>query len=483
MVGGYLPPSAANPWFLSVKEGGYLDTRGFVNEFSMTVFNGASSTTYTAPNTITPTVEKQETIFWIPLDPVTSLNHTPVLAPIGPRAVGEGLTLTFFASATDADGQPLTYSATSLPSGATFNPTTRQFSWTPGFGQMGSYTVRFTVRDNALPTPAEDFEDVAITVSDRNPNDNLAPTLDPQTDRQGVAGEAMSFRLTGRDPEGAALTFSASGLPAGAAVDPSSGLFSWTPQVAQVGLHPVTLRATDPGGLFAEQSVYLVVSDRGSAAPPPVPCNGQSFVQNGIVDSGIDPISVSYSYQSFVVGRNTQSAVGRLSWFGGSTRDLDFTLLDSDSNVVGGSASVANPEVIQVGALPPGTYMWRVTAFTNPDTCHYSITTELCVSPITTGVTETSGLAFALTPASPNPFHGATAIGFSLPKGETASLKLYDIAGRLIRTLHDGPLAAGRHVRVWDGRMDRGGLAAPGVYFSRLEAGGKVLSQKLVMLH
>ena len=485
MVDGYLPPAASNPWFLSVKEGGYLDTKGFVNDFSVTVFNGLGSTTYAAPNPITATVEKQETVFWIPLDPITSPNHNPVLAPIGPRAIGEGLTLTFFANATDPDGgQTLTYSVSGLPSGASFNPTTRQFSWTPGYGAMGSYAVRFRVRDSALPIAAADSEDVAIDVANRNPNDNQPPVLDPLTDRQGVVGEAMQFRVTGHDPEGAALQFAAIGLPAGAALEPTTGLFAWTPQSGQAGFYPVTFRATDPAAAVDSQSVFLVVSNRGAAAPPPSPCSGQSFTQNGIVNSGIDPITVSYSYQSFAVGRNTQSAVGTLSWFGGPSRDLDFTLLDSDSNVVGGPASVANPEVIYVGALPPGIYMWRVTAFTNPDTAHYQIATDLCVSPLTVAVGEVApGLRFALSPAAPNPFRRATAINFTLPTSQFASLKLYDVAGRLVRTLQSGPLAAGRHLRVWDGRTDAGAVASPGVYFSRLESAGKVLGRKVVMLN
>jgi Subtilase family/Putative Ig domain/FlgD Ig-like domain len=483
MVGGYLPPSAANPWFLSVKEGGYVNTKGTVNDFSVTVF-GSGSTTYTAPNPATATVEKQETVFWIPLDPSTSVNHAPVLAPIGPRGVGEGLTLAFFVSASDADGgQTLTYAATGLPNGATFNAGTRQFSWTPGYGAMGSYTVHFTVHDNALPTQGQDFEDVTITVANRNPSDNDPPVLDPLTDRQGVVGEAMSFRVTGHDPEGAALTYSATGLPSGAALDPSTGLFSWTPDVPAVGLHPVTFHATDPAGAHADQSMYLVISDRGAAAPPPLPCNGQSSMQNGTVDSGIDPVTVSYSYQPLVLGRNTESVTGTLSWFGGPSRDLDFTLLDSDSNVVGGSASASNPEIIRIGALPPGTYYWRVTAFTNPDTCHYSIQTDLCVAPITVGVGESPMLSFAMSTPVPNPFRHATVIAFALPRGGDTSLRLYDVAGRLVRTLQNGPLAPGRHLRVWDGRTDAGGRAAPGVYFSRLESGAKVLSKKVIMLN
>jgi len=486
LVGGYLPPSAANPWFLSVKEGGYVNTKGFVNDFSVTVFNGGGgSTTYSATNPITSTIEKQETVFWIPLDPVSSLNHHPVLAPIGPRTVGEGLTLTFFVNATDADaGQSLTYSALSLPGGASFNPTTRQFSWTPGFGASGAYAVRFRVFDSAFPLAAADSEDVAITVLDRHPSDNLPPVLDPLTDRQGVIGQPLRFRVTGRDPEGAALVFSATGLPSGASLNSSTGLFDWIPQNGQEGIHPVTFTATDPNTASDSESMFLVVSGPGNEPPPPTPCSPQpAFVQNGVVGSGIDPISVSYSYQTIVVGRNTQSLHGTLSWFGGPTRDLDFTLLDADSNAVGGSASLANPEVIQTGALPPGVYLYRVTAFTNPDTAHYAIVTEICASPITTGVSDgVHSLSFALA-SSPNPFRLSTAINFALPAPGPTRLKLYDIAGRLVRTLQNGPLAAGPHVRVWDRRTDSGALAAPGVYFSRLESNGKVIHRKVVMVN
>jgi len=251
-----------------------------------------------------------------------------------------------------------------------------------------------------------------------------------------------------------------------------------------MGFHPVTFMATDPDAASDSASVFLVVSAPGNAPPPPVACADQPpLVQNGVVDSGIGPISVSYSYQTFIVPDQTQGLSGTLLWFGGPTRDLDFTLLDSDSNVVGGSASLANPEVITVGSLPPGPYIYRVTAFTNPDTAHYSITTEVCAS-FVVGVGESpEEPTFALALAGRNPFRGMTRIGFTLPSSGRTTLKLYDLAGRLVRTLQDGPLAAGPHTRVWDRRSDLGALMAPGVYFSRLESNGRALSRKVVMLN
>jgi hypothetical protein len=268
------------------EEGGYVNTKGTVNDFSVTVF-GPTTTTYTAPNPPTPTVEKQETVFWIPLDPITTLNHNPVLMPIGSRSVGEGLSLSILATATDPDdGQTLTYSASGLPSGATFDPGTRHFDWTPGYSAAGTYHVTFRVFDNGFPTAAADSEDVTVTVTERNPGDNLPPVLESLTDAQGVARQRMQFRVVAHDPEGAALTYSGLSVPVGASLDPATGIFDWTPQDNQVGVHAITFIATDPGALADSESVYLVISAPGEAPPAPYACDNQVTVQNGIVDMG-----------------------------------------------------------------------------------------------------------------------------------------------------------------------------------------------------
>lgn len=91
---------------------------------------------------------------------VTIGNHAPVLAPIGSKVVAEQSTLSFNVSATDADGDALTYATSSLPLGAAFDPATGTFSWTPSHDQSGSYTLRFQVSDGR----SWDYEDVTITV-------------------------------------------------------------------------------------------------------------------------------------------------------------------------------------------------------------------------------------------------------------------------------------------------------------------------------
>ena len=57
-----------------------------------------------------------------------------------------------------------------------------------------------------------------------------------------------------------------------------------------------------------------------------------------------------------------------------------------------------------------------------------------------------------------------------------------DVSGRLVRTLVNGPLAAGAHTAVWNGRDDQGNLVSSGVYFYRLESDAFSGSRKMILL-
>jgi flagellar hook assembly protein FlgD len=74
------------------------------------------------------------------------------------------------------------------------------------------------------------------------------------------------------------------------------------------------------------------------------------------------------------------------------------------------------------------------------------------------------------------------ALAFTLPVAGRASLVLYDVAGRRVRTLLDGERAAGAHELRWDRATDDGGRAPAGVYFYRLSAGGRDVSRRLVVV-
>lgn len=78
-----------------------------------------------------------------------------------------------------------------------------------------------------------------------------------------------------------------------------------------------------------------------------------------------------------------------------------------------------------------------------------------------------------LAAAQPNPFRSATQLAYDLPKRAGVSLRIYDVGGRLVRTLVPGTLQeAGRHTMTWDGLDDAGATTPAGLYFGRLEAAG-----------
>ncbi len=85
-----------------------------------------------------------------------------------------------------------------------------------------------------------------------------------------------------------------------------------------------------------------------------------------------------------------------------------------------------------------------------------------------------------LAPASPNPMRSHASFAFTLPSAGHASLRVYDIHGRAVRTLHQGHLDAGPHLREWNGLDDRGRRVPSGPYFVRLEHGLRQAMRKVV---
>jgi hypothetical protein len=83
---------------------------------------------------------------------------------------------------------------------------------------------------------------------------------------------------------------------------------------------------------------------------------------------------------------------------------------------------------------------------------------------------------------TPNPFNPATAIRFTLASKETVTLAVYDLNGRLVRTLVSGSRELGTHSVTWDGRDNAGTSVASGVYFYRLDAGKFSDTRKMVLL-
>jgi len=90
---------------------------------------------------------------------------------------------------------------------------------------------------------------------------------------------------------------------------------------------------------------------------------------------------------------------------------------------------------------------------------------------------------YALHENAPNPFNPRTLIRYDLPSPAVVSLRVIDAAGRVVRTLVESEAKGpGTDSAWWDGSDDSGRRVASGTYFCRLEAGGEILSRKMVLL-
>lgn len=180
-------------------------------------------------------------------------NTPPVLTAIGNRTVTEGSLLIFTNHATDAESPPQTLTYSLDPgalSGMSINATNGVFTWIPTEEQgPGSYQVIIRVTDSAF-TPASAVEIITITVNESNAPPNLAPISDKTTPE----GIPLKFTVSATDPDVPAQLLICSlgaDAPAGATINPTNGLFSWTPPILPVQ---------------TSSSISIIVTDNGSPA-------------------------------------------------------------------------------------------------------------------------------------------------------------------------------------------------------------------------
>ena len=139
---------------------------------------------------------------------LTTANSPPSISGSPPRTVTVGQTYSFAPSATDADGDTLTFSISNKPPWASFDTATGTLSGAPGDADAGRYgNIVITVTDGALTDSLPAF---AIEVSIAN----SPPTIDGSPRRAVVVGQAYSFTPTAGDTDGDALLFTISNRPA-----------------------------------------------------------------------------------------------------------------------------------------------------------------------------------------------------------------------------------------------------------------------------
>ena len=146
----------------------------------------------------------------------------------------------------------LNYSLLTKPSGMTVN-SQGVVSWTPTAAQNGSQSVRLQVTDVAGNSAVQSF---SVVVG------GLPPTLATIADQTATAGQLLQLTAQASDanPSDTFAYSLGTGSPQGAAINPTTGVFSWAPTAVQAGLtYPIQIVVLDSAGLTATQSFNVQV--------------------------------------------------------------------------------------------------------------------------------------------------------------------------------------------------------------------------------
>ncbi len=150
---------------------------------------------------------------------------------------------------------------------------------------------------------------------------------------------------------------------------------------------------------------------------------------------------------------------------------------DSDSVQMYSTTGIQNEN--HTVALGIRYYMWQ------PSTCE-DLADGMAIR-FTTGAPGLSGIAAdrqsgprLFLSSAPNPSRDQTTIRFQLPAPRRIAARIFDVDGRVVRTLADGSLAAGAHALDWRGRDERGLPVPSGTYYFRLEAEDEVETERLI---
>ncbi len=278
---------------------------------------------------------------------VTSAIQQPVLGYIGNQValIGQPFALNLQASEPDQDN--LSYTVVGLPSAAVLTPGsiygTATLNWTPGTADTGAYNVTFIVADlgnGQVTQPSSTSTTIRLIVR----STDTAPVFATNPESATVAeGQLLTLPVTATKEEGDALTYTAQNLPAGATLDPATGVLSWTPQPGQAANYSVQVTAGD-GSLSSTDTVDITVTHT-NFPPVFVPLLPQyareaAPVQFTVVADDVDGAPLLYDLVNPPSGATVNAMTGVFNWTPGYGTAGDYNLQFTATDPSGATSSL-----------------------------------------------------------------------------------------------------------------------------------------------
>ncbi len=252
-----------------------------------------------------------------PPAPADTTAPTVSLTAPGSGATVSGSNVTVSASASDAVGVVgVQFRLDGVDIGAEDTVSPYSVTWNTVTVTNGSHQLTAVARDAAGNTTTS----AARTVNVNNVAPNRAPILVQPANQTSAEGAVVSVALSGSDPDGTPVTFSASGLPAGLSINPATGLISGTPSYTSAGTFTVSATVSD-GSLTASRTFSWVIQNTNRAPSLEQPANQASAARAtvSLQLSATDPDGTPITYQAtglppgLTINASTGLISGRLS--------------------------------------------------------------------------------------------------------------------------------------------------------------------------
>jgi|GEM_PF-1885425 len=415
---------------------------------------------------------------------VTAVNDAPVFVSVPLTAAEQDMLFTYEVQADDVDGDALLLTAPELPGWLMLTDHgdgTATLSGMPGSGDAGSHAVRLRVDDGEL-TAEQPF---TVTVNNANSAPQAVDDVAELAEDEAVDLEVL---LNDSDVDGNALAVSA-------VTDPSNGTATviaggqrirYVPDENYNGDDTFDYTVSD-GSLTATATVSLTITAVNDAPSMPVitsPTDGAVVRIEGAPD---DPFTVVWDPAIDADGDTVD-----YTWVLATSADFSSVLVQQ--NVSGETQFTTDLGTLAglltaqgVGVDEEITLFHRVLASDGSVVTAGSALTLNFTRGRIVAVEDGPALpaTLQLEQNYPNPFSGSTRIVFSVPTGGHRQLRLevFDVRGRRVATLADGPRSPGRHEVQWDGTLPSGQRVAGGLYLYRLVQGRQQLVKSMILIH
>jgi hypothetical protein len=191
------------------------------------------------------------------------VNRPPVISGAPMTSVQAGSPYGFVPTASDPDGDALTFSISGRPSWATFDTSLGRLAGTPPAGTTGTFgNIVISVSDGAGSASLPAF---AITVTAAT--SNRPPTISGSPPTTATQGTAYAFQATAADPDGNSLTFSIANRPTWATFNVTTGLLQGTPGAAHIRTYNNIVISVSDGNASAALPAFSITVASSNTPP------------------------------------------------------------------------------------------------------------------------------------------------------------------------------------------------------------------------